>query len=335
MALPVERRRAVVREQLARILLVDGFGELARFSEIRFRRLEPEHVGIRRIGTRSRDRRLDPVADDKEPFGRALPRTPAAIVLVAVARQQSGAVRVRAGDEYRVHAADVGSESRGGQLRDELARRHQHLAAEMAALFYRRELILEVHAGGAGRDHLLHQLVRVEDTAEAGFRISHQRHVPLDRMIAVHVVDFVGAPQRILNAADQVGHAIGRVQALVGIHSQRAVRVGRDLPAADVDRLETGADFLHRLVPRDGRQRRHIRFLAHQFPESRGTVTCQRVLHRERTAQTVDIFGRVGAPDALPPSLAAPPHVELRHKSPSVDAAVLPAVSRDVHTPPP
>src|SRR5204863_2132407 len=105
--------------------------------------------------------------------------------------------------------------------------------------------------------------------------------------------------------------------------------------AADVDRLETGAHFLHRLVPRDGRQHRHIRFLAHQFPESRGAVTCQRVLDRERTAQTVDIFGRVGALDALPPSLAAPPHVELRYKSPSVDAAVLPAVSRDVHTPPP
>src|SRR5207247_73543 len=84
MALPVERRRAVVREQLARILLVDGFGELARFSEIRFRRLEPEHVGVRRIGARSRDRRLDAVTDHKEPFGRALPRTPAAIVFVAV-----------------------------------------------------------------------------------------------------------------------------------------------------------------------------------------------------------------------------------------------------------
>src|SRR6266550_5335271 len=105
MALPVEGWRTVIGEQLARILLVDRLGELLRFGEIGLRRLEPEHVGVGRVGAGARDRRLDAILDHEEAFGRALAGAPAAIVLVDVARQQAGAVRVGARDQDRLYAA--------------------------------------------------------------------------------------------------------------------------------------------------------------------------------------------------------------------------------------
>src|SRR5207245_3535177 len=107
MALPVERRRTVIRKQFAGVLLVDRFGELACLGEVGLRRLEPQHVGIWRIGARPRDRGPDAVFDDKEAFGRTLAGTPAAVVLVDVAGQEASAVRIRAGDEQGCHAARV------------------------------------------------------------------------------------------------------------------------------------------------------------------------------------------------------------------------------------
>src|SRR5262245_36004165 len=47
---PVERRRAVVRQELARELLVDPRGELARLAHVGLRGLAPDQVGVRRVG---------------------------------------------------------------------------------------------------------------------------------------------------------------------------------------------------------------------------------------------------------------------------------------------
>jgi len=49
-AAPVERRRAVVREQLARELRVDGGRELAGLLEVGRRGLDPEEVGVGGVG---------------------------------------------------------------------------------------------------------------------------------------------------------------------------------------------------------------------------------------------------------------------------------------------
>src|ERR1044072_1080596 len=139
MALPVERRRTVVREQLAGILPQDRFRELLRLGEIGLGGLEPQHVGVRRIRARAGDRRFDAVFDDEESLGRALAGAPAPIVFVDVARQQRGAVRVGARDQNRLDAAHVSGQARRDELRDEFAGGHEHLAAQMAALFDRRQ----------------------------------------------------------------------------------------------------------------------------------------------------------------------------------------------------
>ena len=48
--------------------------------------------------------------------------------------------------------------------------RNQDLAAHVAALLLRRELVLEMNARGPRLDISARDLVRVERTAEAGFR---------------------------------------------------------------------------------------------------------------------------------------------------------------------
>src|SRR6266576_4839114 len=65
-SLPVERWRAVVGEQLARVLLVDRLGKLPSLGEIGFGGLEPEHVRMRCVRAGARERRLAAVSDHEE-----------------------------------------------------------------------------------------------------------------------------------------------------------------------------------------------------------------------------------------------------------------------------
>jgi hypothetical protein len=76
-------------------------------------------------------------------------------------------VGVGAGDQDRRHAHDIGGQARGDELLHRFLGRHQHLAAHVAALLGRCQLVLEVHAGGTGLDHVLHQLEGVQHAAEA------------------------------------------------------------------------------------------------------------------------------------------------------------------------
>ena len=131
--------------------------------------------------------------------------------------------------------------------------RDQDLAAEVAALLLRGELVLPVHAGGAGRDHRGHQLVGVERAAEAGLGVGHDRDQPvLASGCPRRVVDLVGAEQRVVDAAHHRGDRVGRIQALVRVGVAGEVGVGGDLPAGQVDGLEPGLDLLHRLVAGQG-----------------------------------------------------------------------------------
>jgi hypothetical protein len=78
------------------------------------------------------------------------------------------------------------------------ARRHQHLAAHVAAFLHRGQLVFEVDAGAPGVDHRLHQLEGVEHAAEAGLGIGDDRREVVDvagvaRVLAFRPLDLVGA----------------------------------------------------------------------------------------------------------------------------------------------
>ncbi len=80
---------------------------------------------------------------------------------------------VRANDHGR-DAADIRGQACGNELAHRLVRRHQHLAAHVAALLRGRQLVFEVHAGGAGLDHLLHELEGVQHAAKARLRVARR-----------------------------------------------------------------------------------------------------------------------------------------------------------------
>ena len=156
---PVERRRAVVGEELAGELLVDRGGELLGLRHVGRRRLAPDQVGVGGVGEAARDRGVDAVADAEEALRRALAGAELAVDLVDVARQERGRERVGARDDQRRHVGDVGREPRRDERADVLGGRHEHLAAEVAALLLGRELVLEVDRRRAGLDERLHDLV--------------------------------------------------------------------------------------------------------------------------------------------------------------------------------
>src|SRR5687767_12588467 len=71
-ALPVERRRAVIGEHLVWVLVADAFGELPREGKIRGSGLAPHHVGVLRIGEAARERLVETLARLVEALARAL-----------------------------------------------------------------------------------------------------------------------------------------------------------------------------------------------------------------------------------------------------------------------
>ena len=83
------------------------------------------------------------------------------------------------------------------------------------------------------------------------------------------------------------------------------VRVGGDLPAGEVDRVEARLHHLHRLAARHRAERRDPLALGEQRPEARCAEPRERVLDVHRAAQPVDVGGRVGAMDGVGHVLAS------------------------------
>ncbi len=134
-------------------------------------------------------------------------------------------------------------------------------------------------ARGARLDHRLHQLVRVERAAEAGLGVGDDRREPVRLVDPLRRVDLVGAQERVVQPPHQRRDAVGGVEALVGIGVAGEVRLGRDLPTREIDRVEPGAHHLHRLPARDraeSRQRASPRAGAARGARRRGGPACAR-----------------------------------------------------------
>jgi len=70
----------------------------------------------------------------------------------------------------------------------------------------------------------------------------------------------------------------------------RSVGVGGNLPTGEIDRLEPGADHLHRLIAGHGAEAGNIGLGAQQLPKAIGAAFGQGVPHRQRTAQTQHVL---------------------------------------------
>ena len=127
-----------------------------------------------------------PLLHAVEALGGALAGEERLVALVDVGGEQVGGLGVGA----REHAGSARPARRPRGARRSACGcaacgRDQHLAAHVAALLLRGELVLEVHAGGAGLDHRLHQLEGVEHAAEAGLGVGHDRREVVDVALAL------------------------------------------------------------------------------------------------------------------------------------------------------
>ena len=105
-----------------------------------------------------------------------------------------------------------------------------------------------MHPGRARLDHPLHELEGVKAAAESGLGVGDQGHEPVRAVRALCVMDLVGSLQGLIDAADELRNAVGRIEALIRIYLARHVGVRCDLPAAHVDRMEPGLYHLHGLI---------------------------------------------------------------------------------------
>ncbi len=188
-----------------------------------------------------------------------------------------------------------------------LAGGDQHLAAEVAALLLRGELVLPVHPRGTRGDHALHQFEGVEDASEAGLGVGHDGREPVRGLgVALRPGDLVGPEQGVVDAAHDGRDRVRRVEALVGVGLAAEVGVRGHLPPGQVDGLKSRLDLLHGLVAREGAQRMHVLLGLQQGPQPLGAKPGESVLFLDGTAQSNDVFGRVGPLDVLPARVALP-----------------------------
>ncbi len=200
----------------------------------------------------------------------------------------------------------VGGQTGGHQLLHRFLGGDENLAAHVSALLGRAQLVLEVDGGGAALNHVLHQLEGVQRAAESGFGIGHQGRQPMLAVAAFLVPDLVGAQQRVVDAAAQLRHRIGGVQALVGINLAGGVGVAGNLPAADVDGFQSGFDHLNGLVAGHGSEGRNVGAGLHQFPQALGAEAGEAVLDMNGAAQTLYVGCRVRPFNAAPACIGFP-----------------------------
>ena len=281
---------------------MDGLGEAASLVEIGLGRFTPQQIRVGSEGKGTGDRKVEASSDPEKPFGgAAVGGDEGCVGGIDVRRDELRAVGICPGDEHGGHIQDVRGQPRRDKRPNELAGRNEDFAAEVTALFRRRELIFEVNACGTGLDHGLHQLKCVEWPAEARLGIRHDRSVPIAGGLSVSVIDHVRPLQGLVDVPYQRRHAVGRIQALIRIHLARGVVVRRDLPTADVNGLEAGPYLLDRLVTGDGAKGGNVVLAADQVPETARAQLSQRVSNTNRPAQTIDVGPLVGAHDSRPP----------------------------------
>ena len=156
-----------------------------------------------------------------------------------------------------------------------------------------------MHRGGACLDERLHHLVGVQRPAEARLCVGDDRREPVGRVVSLGVRDLVGAEESVVDPLHECGRAVCGIEALVRVGVAGEVRVGGDLPAGEVDRLQTGLHHLDCLAAGHRPECRNPFLLCKERPQSLGAETSERVLDRDGAAETLDVLLAVGALDRV------------------------------------
>ena len=184
-------------------------------------------------------------------------------------------------------------------VRMNCAGRDEHLAAEVAALLLRCELIVR-----SGRPPRRLRSSLASARRPAAVRRSRPRRRRRSGAASRPAVLRPPRPgpreERVVQTAHEGGRAVGRVEALIGIRLAGEVRVGRDLPAGEVDRLQSGLRHLHRLAAGQGAESGDVLVAVQELPEAFGSEPSERVLDGDGAAEALDVGRRIRPLDPAP-----------------------------------
>ena len=155
-------------------------------------------------------------------------------------------------------------------------------------------------AGRAGFDKGLDDFVHVERAAEAGFGVGENRQEVVDVTLAFHRLNLIRTLERDVDPLYERRRRIRRVEALVRIGLRGQVRVGGDLPAGEVDRVQTGFGSLNRLSAGQCAQGGNVRLVRKRLPEPICSQASERVVDVHGAAKTNDVVAGIRALDPRP-----------------------------------
>ena len=120
------------------------------------------------------------------------------------------------------------------------------------------------------------------------------------------VPDLVGTQQSIIDAAAELGDGVGGIEALVGIDLSGGVGISGDLPATDIDGVQSGFDHFDGLVAGHGAESLDVTLGIHQLPEALGAEAGKGVIDVDGAAQALHVLGGVSTLNAAPACIGLP-----------------------------
>ena len=87
-------------------------------------------------------------------------------------------------------------------------------------------------------------------------------------VLAIHVVELISTHQGIVDFPHHIRDTIRRVEALVWISLTGIIRIGRDLPAAEIERFQPCLHLLDGLIACQRAERGDIRLVLKEPPET-------------------------------------------------------------------
>ena len=231
------------------------------------------------------------------------------VALVGAALDQVGGLGVRARDDDAGHPHDVELEAGGVEALDLFVRRHQNLAALMAALLRTGALVLDVVTRHAGLDEAADQVAHVRIAAVAGVGVGDDERpevvgrgrgaLRVGHAQAQVLLIAVGGEQCAHQPRGLVGHLAQRIAGEIGSRILADGALGRRRPAAEVDALDAHPLHGHGLARRVGAERGDALALGEQLAQARieGLRRLPRhgVVGRDRAALLCDLAGRIEA----------------------------------------
>ena len=102
-------------------------------------------------------------------------------------------------------------------------------------------------------------------------------------VFALGMMDLIGTLERLVDPLHYRRDAVRRIKTLVGIHLSGEIGVGRNLPAAEIDRLQPGLYLLDSLIAGQRAKGRDIVFGVQKPPKFLRPTPGQSLFHEQRS----------------------------------------------------